>query len=237
MSNVALFCRTPDEYVVVLQNWAARLAAALPSRFGEGVTAKWWVEERKADAAGAPGPYVQWIDLKRGERIVGRMRLRWDPASPSAMRVESVSDGVALVETVLSRSLAGVASAFNVLAIAAAVGAFGLWVWFAIADWSRIWARVSTWSGAGPGRASKLEVTWLLMGWALGPLFTGFAVVFVGQFVRALSEGRRKPAPDAIPAARLDAECASIIGAAEASAAADAKVMVDLGQRFPGRAP
>ena len=237
MSEVSLFCRTPDEHVVVVRNWAGRLAAALPARVGESVTAKWWVEERQADAAGSPGPYVQWIDLKRGERVVGRVRLRWNPASPRTLHVESTSEGVALAETVLSRGLAGIASAFNVLAIVAAIGAFGLWVWFAIADWSRIWARVSTFSGGGPGRASKLEVTWLLMGWALGPLFAGFAVVFVGQFVRALSEGRRKPAPDAIPAARLDAECASIIGAAEASAAADAKVMVDLGQRFPGRAP
>jgi len=62
---------------------------------------------------------------------------------------------------------ARVASGIGALA---ALGAFGLWVWFAIENAGRVWERVSSF-GPGPGRATKLEVAWLLVGWAVGPVF------------------------------------------------------------------
>jgi len=62
-----------------------------------------------------------------------------------------------------------IGSALRVLGSVAALGAFGLWVWFVIANFSRLWERVSSF-GPGPGRASKLEVAWALLGWAMGPV-------------------------------------------------------------------
>ena len=61
-------------------------------------------------------------------------------------------------------------SSLRVLGGVAALGAFGLWVWFVIANFGRLWERVSSF-GPGPGRASKLEVAWALLGWAMGPVF------------------------------------------------------------------
>lgn len=66
------------------------------------------------------------------------------------------------------RSLVG--SAVRVLGGAAALGAFGLWVWFVVSNFGRLWERVSSF-GPGPGRASKLEVAWALLGWIMGPVF------------------------------------------------------------------
>jgi len=63
-----------------------------------------------------------------------------------------------------------------------AVGAFGLWVWFVVVNWGRLWARVTSFS-AGPGRASKLEVAWMLVGWVMGPVF---AVAIVAVIVEAM---------------------------------------------------
>ena len=66
------------------------------------------------------------------------------------------------------RSLVG--SAVRVLGGAAALGAFGLWVWFVVSNFGRLWERVSNFA-PGPGRATKLEVGWALVGWAMGPVF------------------------------------------------------------------
>lgn len=74
-----------------------------------------------------------------------------------------------------------VGTAVRGLGALAAVGAFGLWVWFVVANFGRLWERVSHF-GPGEGRASKLEVAWALLGWAMGPVFTiaAFAAVAYG---------------------------------------------------------
>ncbi|MFO0931993.1 MAG: hypothetical protein U1E39_04710 [Planctomycetota bacterium] len=88
-----------------------------------------------------------------------------------------------------------VGTAVRVLGAAAAVGAFGLWVWFVVANFGRLWERVSHF-GPGPGRASKLEVAWALLGWAMGPVFTiaAFAAVAYGfDSLVARWRGRGRP--------------------------------------------
>ncbi len=76
---------------------------------------------------------------------------------------------------------------FSGLAVLGAVGAFGLWVWFAISDWSRVWNRIASTFGADrPDRASKLEVGWFAVGWAVGPAFAAFGIWAVGNALDGL---------------------------------------------------
>ena len=76
---------------------------------------------------------------------------------------------------------------FSGLAVLGAVAAFGLWVWFAISDWSRVWSRIASTFGADrPDRASKLEVGGFAVGWAVGPAFAAFAIWTVGNVLDGL---------------------------------------------------
>lgn len=95
---------------------------------------------------------------------------------------------------------------FSGLAVLGAVAAFGLWVWFVISDWSRIWGRIASTFGADrPDRASKLEVGWFAVGWAVGPVVAAFAIWTLGNVLdglwcritganRSSSSGPRPPA-------------------------------------------
>lgn len=89
-------------------------------------------------------------------------------------------------------SVKGFDKFFGFVGMVAAIAAFGLWVWFAIHDWSRIWSRISFKDTAD--RASKLEVAWLLLGWAMGPVFAIFGAGMLGDWcdgkLRKLREGR-----------------------------------------------
>jgi len=76
---------------------------------------------------------------------------------------------------------------FGVLAVLGAIAAFGLWVWFAITDWSRIWNRIASTFGADrEDKASKLEVGWLAVGWALGPAVAALVISMVGGWLDRL---------------------------------------------------
>lgn len=71
-----------------------------------------------------------------------------------------------------------------------AVGAFGLWVWFVVVNWGRLWARVTSFS-AGPGRASKLEVAWMLVGWVMGPVFAVAILAVIAEGLKRLASSLR----------------------------------------------
>lgn len=87
---------------------------------------------------------------------------------------------------------------FGVLAVLGAVAAFGLWAWFAVSDWGRIWNRIASTFGADrTDRASVLEVAWLAVGWAVGPALAALLIWTLGAMLdglwRRISPARRGP--------------------------------------------
>ena len=109
--------------------------------------------------------------------------MRWDPARTDVLAVEATSEGLPVEKTVLGAT-------FEWLGLAGAIGAFGLWVWFVIDHWPRIWNALA--SVFGPHRenqAYKIEFAWLLLGWAVGPVFVGMALGAVGGKLNAAAAG------------------------------------------------
>ena len=78
------------------------------------------------------------------------------------------------------------------LGVIGAVGGFGLWVWFVIENGGRVWARVTSFA-PGPGRASKLEVGWMLVGWAMGPVFALLILGAIGAWIDSVILRLRTP--------------------------------------------
>jgi hypothetical protein len=162
---------TPAAAEATARAWAERIAAAVEHRgAGRWTTRVATVPRRTAggEEEGSDG----WVDVFAGSRLRGRVRVAWTRTRPAELVVEATSVDAPHRKARLARVV-------EALGIAAALGAFGLWVWFAIHDWTRIWTRVTSFSGPGPDRASKLEIGWLCVGWAMGPVFAwlGFGLV------------------------------------------------------------
>lgn len=202
----------------VARNWVRRLKAALDARFSAGHTVTWTAQE---PAAGVP--YVQFLDVAQAGRAVGRLRVTWDPARGEALRIEPTAEGLPVEKTALG-------SLLGLLAVGGALAAFGLWVWFAIHDWSRVWNRVaSTFGPDREDRATKLEVGWLLVGWAVGPAFVGFGVGALGDKVDRAAAGRRARRVEAFGRTELEPLIVASVEEGRAAARADEQTAADLG--------
>lgn len=150
---------------------ARRLAAALKAKYQGRFAAQETVVEKSL-----------WVDLLRGTTLQGRVKITWE-------------SGILFAETsstIDPNSVKVFKKFFEFVGMVAAIGAFGIWVWFAIHNWSRIWNRLSFAETAD--RASKLEVGWLLVGWAVGPAFVFFGADMIGDWcdgkLRRFREGR-----------------------------------------------
>lgn len=122
------------------------------------------------------------LDLLRGSTLQGQVRITWESGTLSASATSELDPGSVKVFDKF----------FGFVGMVAAVAAFGLWVWFAIHNWPRIWNRISF--AQSEDRASKLEVGWLLVGWAMGPAFVILGADGIGGWcdgkLRKFREGR-----------------------------------------------
>ena len=198
--------------------WAAHLHAALDRQVRPRLAAT----RAPPTAEGEPGGPAHEIDVQRGTRILGRVLVTAVAGSPDEVVIEAAAPDARasaplLVGVVLSLGVVG------------ALAAFGLWIHFCGVAWPRVWNRISSFDGPGPGRASKLEVFWLLLGWGVGPLFTymGFAALagWIGRVAQRLRARQlRSQAGDA-----LEAIVRSIVAAVQVEADRDPAVRAALG--------
>lgn len=178
--DAALPARTPETE-------ARRLAGAL----GEKYKGRFEVRE-------TPAEKVLWVDLLHGTTLQGRVKITWESGALSAAATSEIDPA----------SVKDFDRFFGFLGMVGAIAAFGFWVWFAIKDWSRIWSRLSF--ANTPDRASKLEVAWMLVGWAMGPFFAIFVAGVIGDWcndrVRRFREGRLAAFAKAELQAAVDSE-------------------------------
>jgi hypothetical protein len=175
-----------------------------------------------AVAARAPGQ-VHWIDLTSRSGIEGRVRVAWDPSRPAELVVEAISEGIPLSKTAAGKF-------FGFLGLLGAVAAFGLWVWFAICDWSRILNRLaSTFSARAENSASKLEIGWLLVGWAVGPAFVAFGASMISGWFDEQGRKLRVRRVQAFARKELDGAVAAEIQRARDESALDFGLRSELG--------
>ena len=152
----------------------------------------------------------------------------WLAKAPDKLRISAGAEGL-----VMTASLAG--RLFNVLAVLAAITAFGLWIWFVRVDWHRVWNRLSTFSpGYDDTHATKLEVYWLLMGWALGPAFAGFAFFLAGHWFDEIIHGYKMKRMAAFARRQLDGALAELVEQALAGCSRDGLQTANLGQAHTG---
>lgn len=141
--------------------WGARLQDRLAERYSGRFTVDW--TEDKTMLALTPPAIRQWLTLQRGNTFQGRIGLVWDHEHPGRLQIRTEVDP-------LPRPDLPIKNLFDLLGLIMGVIGFGIWVWFAVVDWHRIWNRVSSFgSGYDATHATKLEVLWLLVGWGLTP--------------------------------------------------------------------
>jgi hypothetical protein len=166
---------------------ARRLAAALAEKY-----------KGRFEIRETPAEKGLWVDLLRGTTLEGRVKMTWESGSLATTPSSEIDPASVKVFDKF----------FAFLGMVGAIAAFGFWVWFAIKDWSRIWNRISFAETAE--RASKLEVAWLLVGWAMGPFFVIFVASVIGEWcndkVRKFREGRLAAFAKAELHAAVDAE-------------------------------
>jgi len=173
----------PVEAQRLTRAWGRRLASGLAGTFKD----RFEVRELEANVPGGkPSVREHWVEVQKGSSLEGRIRIVWDSGRPAELVVDVASDVTSPPSTMFSRI-------FGVLGGAAALVAFGAWIWFAISDWSRIWNRLSwTFSSSGGPRASKLEVFWLVLGWAVGPAFSYVGIALIGSWIDGILRGLRE---------------------------------------------
>ncbi len=160
-------CTTRSDRERVASAWAERVRRELDVVAADGWTTQ-VSRESPPDGEAGSGESTHGIDVLEGSRLRGRVRLGWDASNPGALAVGATSDGAPRVATAVGRLA-------RFLGLVGAVLVFGSWVWFCIEDAGRVWNRIKSFGGPGPDRASKLEIGWMAVGWAVGPVF-----VFIG---------------------------------------------------------
>jgi hypothetical protein len=210
----------------IVSAWGARLRDRLTERYPGRFTVD-WTEDKEAPARPRPALH-QWLILRRGTAIHGCIGLVWDQEQPGLLRIRTEADALPRPEMRIHRLLDGVSGILG-------VAGFGSWVWFAVVDWRRIWNRVSTFaSGYDATHATKLEVLWLLVGWALSPAVG----IMIGGLVRAWIENlvaawqRRRV--QAFARRELDQALEAMVQETLKETALDPKVCLTLGQAHLG---
>lgn len=155
----------------IVNAWGSRLRDLLTERYPGPFTVA-WTEDKEAPSL-TPSAFRQWLVIQRGRTFRGRIGLRWDQARPGLLQIRTEVEALPKADNPFNGLL-------NVLEVILGVAAFGSWVWFAIADWSRIWNRVfSLQNGYDATHATNLEVVWLLLGWGLSPAVAVLAVELI----------------------------------------------------------
>lgn len=220
-------CHRDDLRVVVARNWGRRVQETLARCCPEKDAVKWYEEPPAANTA-TPASIVHSFDVHAGGRVATRVQLTWHAGESGELRLNTEGAGLTKVESLPGRI-------FGVLAWLAAIAALLLWVWFAYENAGRVWNRVTSFRGGyDAGHASKLAVAWLLLGWAVGPVFAAFGVSLIGDwFDTRLHQHRQARAAD-FARQHLDAPLEAAIAATMAECATDNQVMMNFGQNHPG---
>jgi hypothetical protein len=213
--------------IVIAEAWGARLRDQLSGQHG-GRCSVDWTEDKEAPVRTPPAIH-QWLSLRRNGALQGRVGLVWSQARPGVLSIGTEVEALPDPEFRLQRLM-------DILSWIMGLAGFAAWVWFAIADWPRIWNRISTFAGGHDAtHATKLEVLWLLVGWALTPaiglLLVGvfqagleaLGMAWQGRRVRAYTKRQLAPALDAL------------LQEALAETAQDPKLCLALGQAHPGQ--
>jgi len=176
--DIRITCPQDPPPTAIVNAWGSRLRDLLTERYPGPFTVA-WTEDKEAPSR-TPPAFRQWLAIGRGRTFRGRIGLRWDRAQPGLLQVRTELDALPKPDNPFNGVL-------NVLEWILGLAAFGCWVWFAIADWSRIWNRVfSLQNGYDATHATNLEVVWLLLGWALSPAVAVLAIELIRSRVEAM---------------------------------------------------
>jgi len=213
--------------VDIVNAWGAGLRDRLIERYLGRLTVA-WTEDKEAQAR-TPPALRHWLTLQRGDALQGRIGLVWEQARPDVLETRTEVDG--LPEPKLRFSLL-----LDILGWTLTLVAFGCWVWFVVVDWQRIWNRVSTFgSGYDATHATKLEVLWLLVGWALSPAIAIGIVALIRAQIEAAAATWQRLRVQAFHKKELNQSLESMVQEALGEAAKDGKACLALGQAHIGQ--
>lgn len=213
--------------VAIANAWGAGLRDRL-AEAGPGRSTVAWTEDKDAPTL-APPALRQWLVLRRGGTLLGRVGLRWDQAQPGLLRVLTEVD--ALPEPELRFEVV-----LDILAWVLGLAAFGTWVWFAVVDWRRVWNRVFTFTtGYDATHATHLEVVWMLLGWALSPAVAVLLVELLRARIKAMAAAWQRRRVQAFTRRELDPALEAAIQELLKEAAGDPGATLALGQAHPGQ--
>lgn len=171
--DIPIFTPSTSNPRTIVDTWGGRLNEMLTEHYLGRLKVDWTLDQ---DAYNQNPPAIlQWFALRKGSRLMGHIRLAWNPNQPDSLQIRTDSRTLPEAPTPPDPGV-------PVLDWVAALAGLGAWLWFAILDWHRIWNRVSTFSGGYDAEhATKLEIYLLALGWALGPIL---AIVLL-QILRA----------------------------------------------------
>lgn len=210
----------------IVNAWGARLRDRLTERYSGRFTVD-WTEDKEAPSRPLPA-FHQWLTLKRRDTCHGCIGLVWDQEQPGLLRIRTEAGSLPKPEIRIHRLL-------DMLSGILGVAGFGSWVWFAVVDWRRIWNRVSTFpSGYDATHATKLEVLWLLVGWALSPAVGIMIAELVRAWAENLAAAWQRRRVQAFAKKELDQILETLIQDALKETSQDPKVCLALGQAHLG---
>lgn len=213
--------------VGIVEAWGGRLRDRLSERYSGRYTVA-WTEDKEAPAR-TPPSLRHWLTIWRGKTLQGRAGLVWDQAQPRLLRLRTEAQGLPGPELRIDR-------VFEVLNWLLGVVGFGLWVWFVKVDWQRIWNRLSTFpSGYDATHATKLEVLWLLVGWALSPAVAVIVAGMIRALVEAAAEAWQRRRVLGFNRKDLDGTLESIVQVTLQESTQDPQACVALGQAHLGQ--
>ena len=224
---IRISCRNDEQRVLVAGNWARRINECLV-RCRPGTDAVKWYENPAPAGEATRSAIVHHFAINERGRPASHVQLAWQAAEPGGLKITAGGESLPMTESLVGRI-------FGLLALMAAVAAFLLWIWFVYENVGRVWNRVTSFRGGYDAEhASKLAVGWLLVGWAVGPVFAGLGVGMVGAWFNEQVHRWRQKRAGAFARKHLDAPLQSAIDAALKECTTDSQILMNLGQNHPG---
>ena len=207
--------------------WCVRLRDRLAERYPGPYTVA-WTEDKEAPAR-TPAGLRHWLTLRREGTLQGRISLAWDQTRPGLVRIRTEVASLPAPDIRIGGLL-------DVLDWVLGAAGFGLWIWFVVGDWRRVWNRVSTFaSGYDATHATKLEVFWLMLGWALSPAIAVMLVEFLRARIEILAEAWQRRRVRAFTRKDLDRVLDSLVQEVLNETTRVPEVCLALGQAHPGQ--